>query len=261
MKKYLAFALLLITGMQVIAQDTSRVRNRKEEKRKRIDALIKQEEEGVIAYKKHFAYGGKLVSDGIAVFAEKGLGNSIRKATLFQLEIGERKHQKERSAISILTGVSLIYGKINFVYPVKLGVQQQYLLGNKTNKNGVSISANYGGGLCLALLRPYEVEVEKNNTSVFIRYESPDSLLFLNPNEIIGGPGLSRGWNGMKVTPGAYAKTALRFDYGRFNEMLTALEVGLTAEFYSKKIPQMAWNPQQNFFFNAYVGITFGRRK
>ena len=43
-----------------------------------------------------------------------------------------------------------IYGKENFFYPVKLGVQQQILLGNKSNKNGVSVTANYGGGIVIS---------------------------------------------------------------------------------------------------------------
>ncbi len=261
MKKLFIISVVLFFGLESFSQQSPKPKNKKEEKRKKIDALIKQEEEGVVAYKKHFSYGGKLISDGFGFFIEKGKANSIRKATLYQLEIGERKHQKETSTISFLTGTTYTYGKINFVYPVKLGVQQQFLLGNKTNKNGVSISGNYGGGLSIALLRPYELQVTKSGQNVFIRYESADSSLFVNSGAINGGPTLSNGWNGLKVTPGAYAKTALRFDYGKYNEMISALEIGLTAEFYSKKIPQMVYNKQRNFFFNAYVALVFGKRK
>jgi hypothetical protein len=261
MKKILMFSGLLLVGFASFAQETPRPRNKKEEKRKRIDAIIRQEEEGVITYKKHVGFGGKFTSDGYALFMEKGKALSIRKAMLYQFELGERKHQKEAAITSFQNGISFIYGKINYVYPVKLGMQQQYLLGNKTNKNGVSLTANYGGGLCLGLLRPYEVEVDKNGQNVFIRYESADSLLFINQNAIIGGPTLGKGWNGMKISPGAYAKTSLRFDYGKYNELLSGLEVGISAEFYGKKIPQMVYSKQHNFFFTAYVGLMFGKRK
>ena len=236
-------------------------KSRKEEKREKINAQIRLEEEGVIAYKKHFVFGLKLISDGYGVFFEKGYAKSVKKATLFQIEISERKHQKEAKQISVLRpGSPFIYGKINFFYPVKLGVQQQFLLGNKSNKNGVSITANIGGGISLGLLRAYEVEVDKAGKFTFVRYDSPDSLLFVNGPHY-GGPGLGKGWNHLKLTPGLYIKPALRFDYGRYNDLVSAIEVGLTGEFYSKKIPQMLKIKQKQFFFSAYFTVAFGKRK
>jgi hypothetical protein len=65
----------------------------------------------------------------------------------------------------------------------------------------------------------------------------------------------------MEVVPGAYVKTGLRFDYGKYNEMISALEVGITGEFYSKKVPQMIYIEQKQFFLSAYVTLMFGRRK
>ncbi|HNJ30079.1 MAG TPA: hypothetical protein PLQ40_14055, partial [Ferruginibacter sp.] len=214
-----------------------------------------------IAYRKHFLFGIKLISDGYGIFFEKGYAKSVRRATLFQLEISERKHQKEEKQSNPLASTApLIYGKINYFYPVKLGAQLQFLLGNKSNKNGVSITGNIGGGLCIGLLRPYEVEVDKNGERTYVRYESEDSTLFIN-GPYYGGPNLGKGWNHLKVTPGLYVKPALRFDYGRFNDLVSALEVGVTAEYYTKKIPQMVYNKQRQFFFGAYVAVEFGKRK
>jgi hypothetical protein len=65
----------------------------------------------------------------------------------------------------------------------------------------------------------------------------------------------------LKFTPGLYVKPAVRFDYGRYNDLVSALEVGVTGEFYGKKVPQMLYNKQKNFFFTAYFTVTFGRRK
>jgi hypothetical protein len=264
MKQLLILPALLVLTFSVFAQEATKAsqKSRKEEKRARINAQIKAEEEGVIAFRKHYAFGAKLISDGYAITFEKGYSKSVRKATLFQLEIAERKHQKEvkQSNNSYLVSSPFIYGKINFFYPVKLGVQKQFLLGNKSNKNGVSITANIGGGLALGLLRPYELEVDKNGTATYIRYESEDSLLF-KTGTVISGPGFGRGWNNLKFTPGLYVKPGLRFDYGRYNELLSAIEVGVAAEFYSKKIPQMFDNKQQQFFFSAWFTLMFGKRK
>jgi len=65
----------------------------------------------------------------------------------------------------------------------------------------------------------------------------------------------------MTVTPGLYAKTSVRFDYGKYNEIVSAIEVGVTADYYSKKIPILLQIPQKQFFFSGYVAILFGKRK
>ncbi len=262
MKQLLFLFAAFTLSLTAVAQQTKKqTKSRKEEKRERINAMARLEEEGVVAHKKHFAAGIKLLSDGYGVFVEKGIAKSVKKATLFQLEISERKHQKEEKQSNPNAPSSpIIYGKLNFFYPIKLGVQQQFLLGNKSNKNGVRLTANVGGGLCVGLLRPYEIQVDKAGVPTYVKYDSPDSLLFVN-GPYYGGPGFSKGWNGLKLTPGVYIKPALRFDYGSYNEMINAIEVGLCGEFYSKKIPQMLYNKQKQFFFSAYFSLIFGKRK
>ncbi|HMU10948.1 MAG TPA: hypothetical protein PKC54_13140 [Ferruginibacter sp.] len=263
MKRIVLLTALISLSVAVFAQETKKEprKSRKEEKRARINAMIRMEEEGVITYKKHFLFGAKLITDGYGIFFEKGYAKSVRRATLYQVEISERKHQKEVKQNNPMASTApLIYGKLNYFYPVKLGVQLQYLLGNKSNKNGVAITGNIGGGIALGFLRAYEVEVDKAGQRTFVRYDSPDSLLFVN-GPYYGGPTLGKGWNHMKITPGVYIKPALRFDYGRYNDLVSALEVGVTGEFYAKKVPQMLYNKQKQFFFTAYVSVEFGKRK
>ncbi len=252
--------LLLITAGSAFAQKTKK--DRKEEKRQRINMLIKQEEEGVIAYHKETAYGGKLINDGYGAFLEIGRARSVKKSLLYQFELAERKHPKEeKQSNPFLSGIPFIYAKQNFVYDVKIGLQQQMLLGNKTNKNGVSVTANFGGGINLGLLRPYYVQVVDAGNFRYVKYNSTDSALFLNNYDIAGGPGFEKGWGEIKVNTGIYAKAALRFDYGRYNEMVNALEVGVSATIYSKKLEQMVYVKQKQLFMNAYVTLMFGRRK
>lgn len=257
---------MLVVGISTTAfsqEKTSERRSRREERKERINALVKQEEEGVIAYRKHTIFGAKLTSDGYGAFLEIGRGQSVRKSLLFQLEVTERKHPKEEKGVSEFApfATPFIYGKQNFFYPVKVGVQQQFLMGNKSNKNGVSVTANIGGGVTVGLLRPYQVLVEKGNGNEYISYTPENSETFLDISLIRGGPNFGTGWKNITVTPGLYLKPAFRFDYGRYNEMVSAIEVGLVGEFYSKKIPQMINNKQEQFFFSAYVALLFGRRK
>jgi len=270
MKKLFLLFITVVIILPCMAQEAKPTKStRKEERKLRISAIAKQEEEGVVKYRKHTVVGLKLTTDGYGGFLEIARARSVKKALLFQLDIAERKHPKEEKQQnpSDFYGATspLIYGKINFFYPVKLGVQQQFLLGNKGNKNGVCITANVGGGFVAGLLRPYLLEVpldSNNGGSKFIGYDPNDSTggVFLN-GPILGGPNLSKGWDKLKFTPGIYLKSAFRFDFGKYNEMVNAIEVGVTGEYYSKKIPQMAYNKENQFFFSAYVSIMFGKRK
>jgi hypothetical protein len=262
MKKLFLGILSVFFISAVWAQaEKSEKKSRRDARAERINAMARMEEEGVIGYKKHTIYGAKLTSDGYGGFIEIGRARSVRKALLFQLDIAERKHVKEEKQQIYSNTSPIIYGKINFFYPVKLGVQYQYLLGNKGNKNGISITGNLGGGLSLGLLRPYLIDLDKQGERTYVKYESADSSYFLDQSVHIAGPGFGRGWSDLKVTPGLYLKPAIRFDYGKYNEMVSALEVGLTAEYYTKKIPQMIYIEQKKLFFSAYVSILFGRRK
>lgn len=268
MRKIFFIILSLAVTSGISAQQTKK--DKKEEHRQKINALIRQEEEGVITYTKHTAFGFKLTNDGYGGFLEIGRAQSVKKSLLFQLDIAERKHGKEdKQTNPMYAGPSLVFGKINFFYPVKIGVQQQILLGNKSNKNGVAVTGNFGGGISLGLLRPYFLEVYDTTTSPIqrksIRYESADSSTFSSSSMLYylqaTGPGFGKGWGDLKITPGAYAKAAVRFDYGRYNEIVSAIEVGVTAEYYAKKIPQIVFVAPKNLFVNLYVSLVFGKRK
>lgn len=273
--KNLFFLIFLLSGGALIAQSNpvppkNIGRNQKKaEKREKINQLIKQEEEGALIFDKQSAFGIKFNTDGWGLFYEKGKYKTLTKTNLIWVEFGEKKSIKEERVptLSASQGFiivsSYIYGKQNNFYQLKFGYGQQKLIGGKGNKNGVAVSAIYGGGLTVGLLKPYYIEIQNptNGARQSIKYSTETAKLFLDPTVILGKGSLGQGFNEMEVVPGAHIRTALRFDYGRYNEVLSAIEVGLNAEFYSKKIPIVLLNKENNFFFNAYAAITFGKRK
>lgn len=242
---------------------------KKAEKKERINQLIKQEEEGALIFQKQNAFGFKFNTDGYGMFLEKGKYKTITKTNLWWLEFGERKDKKEEKVPTLSTSQgfvvfsSYIYGKQNNFYYLKLGFGQQRLIGGKGNKNGVAVSAIYGGGLTLGLLKPYYIEVENpfgTGKRQQIKYNNNDSI-FLDPTIIVGKASFTKGLSEIQYVPGAYARTAIRFDYGKYNEVLSALEVGLNIEYYSKTMPILLRNDPKSLFLNAYVSFVFGKRK
>lgn len=266
MKKLSLTVLLATVIFGSFAQDsTGKKKNtRKDIRRQKVNNLIRQAEEGVLVYKKQFVMGVQLRTNGYGGFLEMGRMKTNRKTNIYRLDITEIKNQKEEKSPngSIIFGNPYIYGKLNNFYQATFGFGQQYILGQKGNKNGVAVTAVYSGGLALGLLRPYYLEVINPNggENIIIKYNSKDSALFLGPT-IIGGAGFSKGWNELKIKPGGFVKAALRFDYGRFNEVVSGIEAGVSAEFYGSKIPILYAQKEKQFFFQGYIALLFGRRK
>ena len=251
----------------VYSQAKEARQQKKEEKRERIKQLVIQEEQGSIIYQKQTIFGVKLNTDGYGAFLELGRLKTPRKSNLYSLEIGERKHSKEERIPATQGGYlsnPYVFGKINNFYYVKLGYSQQRVIGTKGNKNGVAVSAIYGGGVSAGLLKPYYLKIYNDSTNSVqdVKYNNTNANVFLNdPSSVVGASGFGKGFGEMKFTPGLYAKTAMRFDYGRYNELVSAIEVGLNVEFYAKKMPVVLMTKDRQLFFNAYAAIAFGRRK
>lgn len=265
--KKIVLLIIILSPLVLLAQKPDTKAEKKAERKAHIKELQKRAAEGEIVFNRQTAFGIKLNTDGYGAFLELGRMKTIRKSNLYWLELGERKHAKEeklaKSGFLGFSGNPFVYGKINNFYYAKLGFAQQVMLGNKGNKNGIAVSAIYGGGISAGLLKPYYIEIKDPATGVNrdIKYADSTASLFLDPSVIQGSSGFGKGWGEIKFVPGIHARTALRFDYGRYNETLSALEVGLNAEFYTKTMPILLQNKERRFFFNAYVALTFGKRK
>jgi hypothetical protein len=267
-KKLSLILFFSIMAVSLFAQDTTSRRpvkyDKKNARKQKANELMRQAEEGVLVYRKQSIFGLQFRTNGYGAFYELGRMKTNRKTNIYRLDITEIKDLKEeKSATSgIFFGNPFTYGKINNFYQATLAFGQQYILGQKGNRNGVAVSAVYNGGLAIGLLRPYYLEVQDPNTgeNKTIKYSSDNSSLFLG-SSIIGGGGFGKGWSEMKLKPGVFAKAALRFDYGRFNEIVSGLEIGLSGEFYTAKIPIMIFQKERQFFFQGYISILFGQRK
>jgi hypothetical protein len=268
--KKLSLSVLLVSlVMASSAQDTTSKKSskadKKEARRQKINTLIKQSEEGVLVYQKQNIFGIQGRTNGYGIFYEVGKMKTNRKTNIYRIDITEIKNQKEEKLSGgggLVFGNPFIYGKINSFYQATLAFGQQYILGQKGNKNGVAVSAVVNGGLAIGLLKPYYLEVldPATNESRTIKYSVADSSLFLGPT-ILGGGGIFKGFGEMKIKPGLFVKTAMRFDYGRFNEVVSGIEVGISAEFYGSKIPILVDQKDKQLFFQGYIAILFGRRK
>ncbi|RBL92267.1 hypothetical protein DF182_06645 [Chitinophaga flava] len=247
---------------------TSSKRTEKEERKLKKIAIFREQEEGENVFQRDFSVGARLNTDGWSGFVEMGYRKSRKVVNYFQFEFAEKKNPKETkrqgsggSGFSF-TERPFIYGKVNNFYQAKLGIGQRYLIGGKANKNGVEVDAIYYGGLSVGLLKPYYLNVKsQDGPEQEVKYDpSNPNNNFLNDGKIIGAAGFGKGWSDLSVVPGLHARAGLRFDWAHFNEVVSALEIGVNAEMYTKKIQIMANQDDKQFFFNAYVSLQFGKR-
>lgn len=266
MKKLSLIILITLLGIASFAQSKrEEKREKKEAKRQKINELVRQAEEGVLIYQKQNIFGIQLRTNGYGAFYEFGKMKTNRKTNIYRIDITEIKNNKEEKGLgqNFIFGNPYVYGKINNFYPVTLGFGQQYIFGQKGNKNGVAVTGIYNAGVSIGLLRPYYLNVNDpvNGGDRTIKYSSTDSAVFLDQSAIVSGGGFGKGWNEIKIKPGAFAKVAMRFDYGRYNESVAGLEIGMSVEAYASKIPIMALQKNKQLFFQGYIALLFGRRK
>jgi hypothetical protein len=271
-RRYILFVILAVFALQAKAQYNPVADNQGSSKRDQKDYLLRRQEDGNIIYDHQFSVGGRLNTDGWGAFLELGHRKNNIISTFYQIEAGETKSPKEEKSSNplgtdvfgnVYNSRPYVYGKENIFYQVKLSIGQQYLIGGKGNKNGVEVSAIYMGGISLGLLRPYYLQVFLDSTSTsteYIKYTTADQAQFLDSYNIVGGTGLSKGWNELQVVPGLHARLGFRFDWAALNSGISAIEVSVDGQYYTKKIPIMVEQTPQQFFLNASVALMFGKR-
>lgn len=271
MKRIFFTSVALLLTLTVFAQqDASHLSKRQLRKIKKYQ-ILRNEQDASAQYGHEFDVGGRLTTNGWSAYLEYEKRSSETTSTLFQLEFGEIKDPKEDKQAKSLgrdiygyaySGHPFVYGKQNIFYQARLGVGQRRLVGGKGNKNGVEVSVLYLGGISVGLVKPYYLELfdTTNEGTHYVKYSEANAEDFLNLNNIVAGPGFGKGWSEIQVVPGVYGRLGMRFDWAEFNEFVSAVEVGLDGQFYSKKVQIMVHNPSKQFYYGAYVSLLFGRR-
>ena len=257
--------------LQLFAQDnTDSVKmasrlNKQNAKRERMNNMSRMEEEGDLIFNKHNIFGIRLATNGYGINFEKGKFKSPSKTRIFQFELNEIHDPKEHhvSASSDQINFSSVAPyKVNNLYEFKMAIGEERLIGGKGNKNGVAVSALYTGGVTIGLLKPYLLNVQNIITGATSQRTYANMQTdTVEGDEISGAAGFFAGWSKLNIKPGLNAKIAMRFDYGRTNQTVSAIECGLTEEYYFGTIPLVYMVKEHPFFFNAYVQIMFGSRK
>ncbi|MBK6347795.1 MAG: hypothetical protein IPN08_02870 [Bacteroidales bacterium] len=193
-----------------------------------------------------------------------GHNRTVFKKLMYEANLLEMKDAKEIRTINpfFTNTKSYIYGKMNALYIVRLGINQQHMLNRKPYFGGVELRAFYAGGLSVGFAKPVYLEIVKMDMSLYqpiIVVERYDPDKHFNDN-IYGRAPFTKGFDKLKPYPGAYVKAGLSIDFGTLNQKPKIVEVGAVLDLYAKPIPVMAFKNPDQFFLTIYLSFGIGKR-
>nr|WP_255749820.1 hypothetical protein [Pontibacter liquoris] len=178
------------------------------------------------------------------------------------LEVVEVKHPKENRLYSPETGDFFIAGKQNYLFVVRPHYGRELVLFRKAAESGVQVNAVGAIGPSIGLLVPYYIRYNYGGPGMEdVRTEQYDPTRHTNIDQIQGNVNFLQGLGESKVNIGAHVKAGLSFEYGRYKESITGIEVGFALEAYTKDLIIIPQADNSSIFPSVYLNLYYGRRK
>lgn len=222
-------------------------------------------EETVVKYNKEMSAGLIIHSNGWGVNGRYGKFTTGFTQRLYEIEISSWKNPREiKSYHPIYDNVKgYVIGKLNTatMFRPSIGYSKTFIA--KQSLSGVSLSYNALVGPTIAFIKPVYLIIESNESgSGFRTYSTerydPDKHRF---NNIYSRASFLKGLDEIKLYPGLHTKLGLNFEYANNNDVLKAIEVGLTADAFLKEIPIMAFTENRQFYLTLSVNLLYGVKK
>jgi hypothetical protein len=223
-----------------------------------LTSVLAQSPEEDNSYFKEFVWGfNKNTNGGLigGVFLRSSRNKKDKLYETFGLEILNVKHPKEQRYTSNQTGTSFIWGKQNYLYSIRLQYGYDKILYQKAPQQGVQINFGVAAGPTIGLEAPYYVMTQGGNTQQY----NPEEITSLSQ---IAGPGrIFEGLGQSKIVPGLNAKAAVAFEFGAFRNNVTGIELGVSAEQFTRQIVLVPTQGNRSFFTAAFITLFWGSRK
>lgn len=216
-------------------------------------------------FNNELSYGINLNSNGGLLGGVFVRSSYFVKERLYQfggLEIVEVKHPKENRLYNPGSGDHFIAGKQNHFFVVRPQYGAEHVLFRKAVDSGVQVNAVGAAGPSLGLLIPYYIRYDYGGGfGGDVRTEAYDPNKHLSFENTLGNANVFTGIGDTNLNIGVHAKVGLSFEYGRYRESITGLEVGFMFEQYFKEIVMIPQTENYSTFTSVYLNIYYGRRK
>ena len=213
-------------------------------------------------YKKEWSVGFRFHTNALSAFFEHVWIKDIKKRKLLQVNLFGLLDLRDKKSPSLLVpDKKYFYGKQNNFYSAQILYGWRRVIANKSEISGVKLSLTYMGGITLGILKPYYLEIlRENNQTTDEKYSLETANDFLDKNIIVGAAEFGIGNNELEFTPGVTAKVGLNFDFARKNSVVTSIEVGSQIDVFYKKIRIYISEFNKPYILNFYLSVQIGKR-
>lgn len=217
-------------------------------------------------YKKEMSGGIRAQTNGVSAFLEYGWIKDIRTTRLIQLEYTYYiDYRQKKSDSQIEGGRDYFYGMQNRLNMLRFSYGGKRMIAEKADQNGVRLSLVGFGGVSLALLKPYYLDLENNvdgNQEVLPQRYSPSTAArFLSQDSIIEAAPAHYGLNEIQPVLGVHGKLGLDFDFGKKDAVVKTLEAGVMLDLYYERLQIWTANDDNRFYQAAlFVSFQLGKR-
>jgi hypothetical protein len=232
-----------------------------------------------VFYRNEWSIAAMLNSNGFGFNYRYGQRIDAANKRLFEVDFAYMKDPKEQKSYGHNnTGAKYVDGKRNLAFDFRFGYGKQRELFRKHDLGGIAIRYFYNFGPSLVLLKPIYYDVGEwipIPGTIYSQWEpSPPAKKYdsnwYNKNYRIGSrASFFKGFDELQPIPGAFAKFGFNFEFGKEDRIIHALEAGLIAEGFIKKVEIMDFTrPDDNlkkyaknrqFFLTLFVSYRFGR--
>lgn len=217
-----------------------------------------------VIYTHGIIIGGGIASNGYNLSFRYFDIPSTLVDNIYESDIVILQHPKEidsRSQIARNSDHNYVFGKINNLFALRLGVGQSREITDKTDLRSVRITYLYSGGLSLGILKPEYIKVNESKKLNELKIETRRfDYTKHNLSNIYDGTSFFEGFSEISLLPGIYLKGGISVDFASSKKYSHILELGVAIDYYFKKVPVMSpiienYSSFVGFYANYYYGF------
>lgn len=191
---------------------------------------------------------------------QKNFFKTVDKRINYEIQINWTHNLKQKKVYNpqYRDARGYYYGKMNSFFVLRGLYGQRKIIGHKIRSKGVELGYAWSIGLSLGFLKPVYLEIIDFDLQV-LKVEKYDPDVH-NEQTIYGRAGGIRGFDEIKIKPGAYFKFGVYVEYSKKNIGISGIEAGVALDAYFERIQIMADVKNQQFFPLLYINIFLGTK-
>ncbi len=216
-------------------------------------------------YRSHWNLGPRLATNGFGLEFnyEWRINEKLRHG--FHFSGNHLKSHKESKKTNPFyeDSKAYVFGKINQVYTAHLAYSFSKLMYDQIRPKGISIRYNQSIGVSAAFLKPIYVKIKEpfiDDIGILPQDEKYDPVVHTE-EYVYGRSPFGLGFSEMTQQIGLYAKTGFQFDFNPNKSRISAVEIGVQIEIFSRKIPMFYAGRNKQFNPALYAAIQFGKNR